>query len=243
VEIENVNWSEFAYCRLQSFNIMLRSATSGRSILEFHMMLKFAATLPALIILASSAHAVEQDFVYPKVGIFRLDWCKVAGAECGLPAADKFCQSRNFVHATNFEKAVGIGAATPTIVIGTGQQCGNATCDGFTFITCQKPDVVIPLPPPPLPLPPDGGASTGGDTHLYKKPKVGGKRLNYCETKGVGCGDDAAAAFCDSKGYDDASDYEQSPPAPPNATRYIGNGKLCKGPICYAFTSILCENQ
>ncbi len=211
------------------------------------MKLNLFVALPALILSANLAHAVEQDFVKPKVGIFRLDWCKIWGGQCGQPAADKYCQSKGFVHATNFEEAVDIGATTPTVIIDTGQQCGAPTCDGFTFITCQKPDV-IPLPPPPMPipLPPPGGGGgppPGDDTHLYKKPKVGGSRLNYCQTKGQGCGQDAADAYCDAKGYDDAADFTQSPPAPPGATRYIGNGKLCKGPICYAFTSILCENQ
>ena len=165
------------------------------------------------------------------------------GTQCGKPAADRFCQSKGFVQSNNFEEAVDIGASTPTIVMGTGQQCASSNCDGFTFVTCEKPDAGPPPPPPPPP--PAPGPSPGGDTHVFHKPKIGGARLNYCFKKGNGCdGQTAADAYCDIKGYDDAADFNQSAPLTAFVpTRYIGNGKLCKGPICYAFTSILCENQ
>ena len=185
------------------------------------------------------AHAGEQDFVKPKIGIFRLDWCKLYGGQCGKPAADKFCQTKGFTQSNNFEEAPDIGASTPTVVIGTGQQCADPSCDGFTFVTCEKPDA--PLPPPPSP--PGGGS--GGDTHVYNYPKIGGARLNYCVKKGLSCdGQTAADLYCEKKGYDDASDFEQSAPlTPAYPTRYIGNGKICKSGICFGFDSIECENQ
>jgi hypothetical protein len=199
-----------------------------------------ALPLLALALTFGAAQAAEQDFVKPKVGIFRLDWCRIWGAECGKPAADRFCQTKGFTQSNNFEEAVDIGASTPTVVIGTGQQCAAPTCDGFTFVTCEKPDA-----PPPPPAPPPGGGGSGASEKTYNKPKLGGYRVNYCETKGIGCGQDAADAFCDAKGYDDAADFEQSSPVPPGAKppRFIGNGKICKGPGCYAFNSITCERQ
>jgi hypothetical protein len=187
-----------------------------------------------------SAHAVEQDFVKPKIGIFRLDWCRVWGAQCGKPAADQYCQSKGFVQSNNFEEAIDIGAATPTVVIGTGQQCADPSCDGFTFITCEKPDAGPPPPPPPGPPP-----TPSGDTHKYKKPKIGGARLAYCFKKGKGCdGQTAADAYCEGKGWDDAADFNQSAPLTTLIpTRYIGNGKLCPGPVCFSFSDITCENN
>jgi hypothetical protein len=209
------------------------------------MRLKFMVALPALMLLAGAAQAVEQDFVKPKVGIFRLDWCKVWGGQCGQPAADKFCQTKGFVHSTNFEEAVDIGAATPTVVIDTGQQCGDPSCDGFTFITCEKPNVVLPLPLPlPLPSPPPGSGPGGDDTHTYYNPKIGGARVNICVTKGAECdGQSAADTYCSNKGWDDASDFTSTGKLPSFAkSRYIGNGKYCKGSNCKAFADITCEN-
>ena len=203
----------------------------------------FFLAFVTLFLSFTSAQAAEQDFVKPKIGIFRLDWCKVWAGQCGKPAADKFCQTKGFTQSNNFEEAVDIGASTPTVVISSGQQCADPVCDGFTFITCEKPDAA-PLPPPaPPPGPAPGGG--GADERTYFKPKIGSYRLNYCETKGSGCGQDAADAFCDARGYDEASDFVQSSPVPPGVkpSRFIGNNKLCKGPGCYAFNSITCERQ
>jgi len=200
----------------------------------------FAATgLLGLIMMFGAAQASEQTFAKPKAGPFMIDWCLQWGSLCGKPAADKFCQSKGYVQSNDFVEAVDIGAATPTIVQGTGQVCNAPTCDGFTYVTCEKPDSPPPPPPPP------GGGGSGASEKTYNKPKIGGYRVNYCETKGIGCGQDAADAFCDAKGFDDAADYVQSAPVPPGAkpSRFIGNGKICKGPGCYAFNSITCENQ
>ncbi len=184
-----------------------------------------------------AAQASEQTFAKPKAGPFQIDWCLQWAAQCGKPAADKFCQTKGFLQSNDFVQAVDIGASTPTIVQGTGQVCNAPTCDGFTYVTCEKPDA--PPPPPP------GGGGSGGIEKTYNKPKLGGFRVNYCETKGVGCGQDAADAFCDAKGYDEATDFDQSSPIPPGAkpSRFIGNGKFCKGPGCFAFNSITCEQQ
>jgi hypothetical protein len=204
--------------------------------MKFRLLLLGSAL--GVTVMFGAAQASEQTFAKPKAGPFRIDWCYLLGSQCGKPAADRFCQSKGFVQSNDFEEAVDIGASTPTIVQGTGQSCAAPGCDGFTYVTCEKPDA----PPPPPPPPPGGG---GANERTYYKPKLGGYRVNYCETKGIGCGQDAADSFCDAKGYDDASDFAQSAPVPPGAkpTRFIGNGKICKGPGCYGFNSITCENQ
>jgi hypothetical protein len=198
----------------------------------------------ALFLMVSTfgAHAEEKTFAKPKQGPYRVDWCYKWGTLCGQPAADRFCQSKGFVSATDLVEDVNIGSLTPTIVQGTGQVCNGPDCDGFTYISCQKPDLPAPPPPMPPPGPPPGGGG-GDDTQLFYKPKIGGLRLNYCTANGMGCGQDAADAYCDMKGFEDASDFTQSPPLPPGIkTRYIGNGKKCYGPVCFAFQSIECEN-
>lgn len=187
------------------------------------------------------AHANEQTFAKPKEGSLRIDWCLIWGGQCGKPAADKFCQNKGFMQSIDQVEDVDIGAAgIATIVQGTGQICNQPVCDGFTYVTCQKPD----LPPPPGPPPPGPGPGPGGDTHLYKKPKIGGARLNYCFKKGNGCdGQTAADAYCDAKGYDDAADFNQSAPLTAFVpTRYIGNGKISKEAVSFSFSDITCEN-
>jgi hypothetical protein len=200
----------------------------------------FFLAFVGLFISFASAQAVEQDFVNPKVGIFRLDWCKIWAGQCGKPAADRFCQTKGFVQSNNFEEAVDIGASTPTVVIGTGQQCADPACDGFTFITCEKPDAGPPPPPGPPP-----GPGPGGDSRTYNNPKIGGARLNVCIRKGVECDGQAAAdAYCDAKGWDSAGDFNDTGPLPPFVkSRFIGNGRTCKGSNCRAFTDITCENN
>lgn len=76
-------------------------------------------------------------FINPSIGGYRLDWCREWATDCGQPAANTFCQAKGFSQATAFTPAHDIGAATPTRVIGSGQICGEAFCDGFSSITCR----------------------------------------------------------------------------------------------------------
>ena len=191
-----------------------------------------------LILTFGAAQAAEQTFAKPKQGAYRVDWCYQWGVLCGQPAADRFCQSKSFFKSNDFEEAVDIGSLTPTVVQGTGQICNGPNCDGFTYITCVKPD----LPPPPQP--PPGPPPATDDTETFKKPKIDGMRVNFCFKKGKGCGQKAADAFCDSEDYDDAADYVQSTPmGPSKPTRYIGNNKRCTDLTCFGFKSITCENN
>lgn len=190
-------------------------------------------------IFTSVASASEQTFAKPKQGGIRIDWCYQWGVACGFPAAEQFCQSKGFQHQSDFVQDVDIGTSgIPTVVIGTGQICNAPNCDGFTYITCVKPDLPPPPPAPPAPGPSD-------DSHFYKKPKLGGARLNYCFKKGIGCdGQKAADAYCDAKGYDEATDFNQSAPLTKFVpTRYIGNGKISKEAISFSFSDITCENN
>ncbi len=202
-----------------------------------------AGSLVGLSMIHGSAQAAEQTFSKPKAGPFRIDWCLVWAGQCGKPAADKFCQSKGFVQSNDFVEDVDIGATTPTIVQATGQVCNAPTCDGFTYVTCEKPDS-LPPPPPPAPPPGSGDSGGGGDTQDFYKPKIGSLRLNTCFTKGSSCdGQKAADAFCDKRGFDDAADFQSTQIPPYKSSRYIGSGKICHGYGCSVFQTITCENQ
>jgi hypothetical protein len=75
-------------------------------------------------------------FSEPKIGGWRLDWCKFWAAQCGAPAAHAYCQAKGFSHSTGFAPASNIGSFAPTRVIGTGQVCNGPNCDGFAWIKC-----------------------------------------------------------------------------------------------------------
>ncbi len=203
-------------------------------------------SLAFAILSLSAAQAADHTFAKPKSGGMRVDWCYVWGAQCGQPAADRFCQSQSYTKSIDFVEDVDIGASgIDTVVQGTGQVCHGAFCDGFTYITCQKPDlpIIIPLPLPlPLPTP---GPTPSGDSKQYNNPKKGGFRVNVCLKKNVECDGDAAAdAYCDSKGWDQSSDFDESDPLPPFVkSKFLGNGKICKGSKCVAFDTITCENN
>ena len=81
----------------------------------------------------------------PRIGEVRLDWCREWARSCGKAAADEFCRSQGFVEARSFVKAPRL--QEPTRVIGTGQTCSNASCDGFASIACRKAESQPPSPP------------------------------------------------------------------------------------------------
>lgn len=74
----------------------------------------------------------------PRVGNWRLDWCRVWGRECGRDAADEWCQDDGAWKAVRVRKAANIGAATSMRVISSGQVCNCTFCDGFENVTCQR---------------------------------------------------------------------------------------------------------
>jgi len=81
---------------------------------------------------------VNASFALPKFKGKRLDWCKSWATNCGEPAAEAWCRSKNFDVATKFTIDEGIGASSPTILIGTGQVCDKDFCDGFKVIECRR---------------------------------------------------------------------------------------------------------
>lgn len=89
-----------------------------------------------------TTHA-QQRFEQPGVDGVRIDWCLAWGADCGKPAADRFCRDRGLPGATKFEIARAVG---PTRVLGSGQACTDRRCDGFAFIECAPRQVPLVRP-------------------------------------------------------------------------------------------------
>lgn len=190
----------------------------------------------ALCFSANLVHATSKTFVSPKVGGNRLDWCLNWGTSCGEPAATAWCKSVGYDHSTDSEEAVDIGASTPTRLLATGAVCDQAYCDGFTFITCAT--ALIPLPPPPLPPPPLPPAAMA---EKFFKPKYNGIRLDWCYQGHNGCGKQAADAWCDDQGFDEASTFHIAAGIGPlKPTIQIGTGETKLKPIADAFQSITC---
>jgi hypothetical protein len=77
----------------------------------------------------------------------------------------------------------------------------------------------------------------------FNNPMQGPNRLDYCYNWGVGCGQQAATAWCQAHGYaggavafQEAHDIGASQP-----TRLIGTGAVCDQNFCDGFASITCK--
>ena len=184
-----------------------------------------ASIILSTVAFTGSALAENQTFNNPKVGAQRLDLCLNWGSGCGKPAADAWCASKGYVNSSAHDVAHDIGASTPTRLITTGAVCDQDYCDGFETVTCFKPS--------PAPV----------AQKVYVKPKFQGTRLDLCVDWGQGCGAPAAKKFCESKGWNIASNfviaYDIGAYAP---TRLIGTGAVCDQDFCDGFKTITCKN-
>lgn len=85
---------------------------------------------------SEATKAKTAHFDNPTYKGYRLDICRVWGAECGKEAADAFCRTKGYAHAESWEIDHDIGHISPTIIISSGQICNQNFCDGFKFIKC-----------------------------------------------------------------------------------------------------------
>lgn len=76
-------------------------------------------------------------FNYPRFNGVLLDWCKNFGNNCGAPAAQWYCNYRNFTTLVSY-KQYHITSGE-TIVPTSGAVCNPAYhgCDSFLYISCQ----------------------------------------------------------------------------------------------------------
>jgi len=89
---------------------------------------------------SATAGAAEIYIGLPEAGGNRIDICYQWGMQCNGEAADMWCKSQSYDRALEWEVDSDIGAAHPTLVIGTGQVCAEPHCDGYFSITCARED-------------------------------------------------------------------------------------------------------
>ncbi len=68
----------------------------------------------------------------------RVDWCRVAGADCGKPAADAFCASTERGARPNAVRFYAQAGLARTRMIGSQEICNSGNCTGFGLIVCSK---------------------------------------------------------------------------------------------------------
>jgi len=78
-----------------------------------------------------------------------------------------------------------------------------------------------------------------GQGWKFNSPSIDGLPLDWCHTWASNCGQGAATAFCQSKGYRSAIDFK-GPNLAPNRTKIIGSGQICEGNFCGTFDYIIC---
>jgi hypothetical protein len=153
----------------------------------------------------------QQTFARPTINGIRVDWCRVWGAECGQPAADEFCRRNGFHRATGFSMLEDV---PPTVVITSGQRCDAPQCDALNNVTCIR------------------------EARRFQRPTVQGVRVDWCLVWGNECGKPAADAFCRSRGFARATNFEKIEDVPP--TIVIGSNQRCNDAFCDAIGNVTC---
>ncbi|MCU0988416.1 MAG: hypothetical protein MUE63_02220 [Xanthomonadales bacterium] len=84
--------------------------------------------------------AAETYIGIPAVGEHRVDICYEWGMQCAGEAAQAWCKAQGYDRAIEWEIDHDIGAMHPTLVLGTGQVCDQAHCDGYSSVVCALED-------------------------------------------------------------------------------------------------------
>ena len=198
----------------------------------------FAAVAVFLLPVAACADNVKFD--NPLVDGYGLDHCREWRENCGMPAAQAFCQSKGYAGAADFQVVSG---NQKTRVINGGQVCDGADCSRITQIICQTEEVATAVD---IQATPAAQAETSVEplerpkTKTYHDPQVGDRGLDYCREAGRHCGLPAAHAFCQSKGYEEAVDFTVHK-GNRQKTRTIHGGKACDASVCDRITKVTCR--
>ncbi len=83
------------------------------------------------------------------------------------------------------------------------------------------------------------------ETRTFHNPMQGSNRLDWCYNWGVGCGKQAADAWCKAQGYADGATLfsEAQNIGAQHPTRLIGTGAVCDQGYCDGFTAITCSRH
>jgi hypothetical protein len=101
--------------------------------------MRFALTIAALVLAASSAQAERRIFIIANNNGdgYGVDRCLANGAPCGAAAAAAYCKSKDFQQAVLFQK-VDKDEITGGIPAITSQTCRGGTCDQYVAIVCSR---------------------------------------------------------------------------------------------------------
>jgi hypothetical protein len=93
-------------------------------------------------------------------------------------------------------------------------------------------------PPQPAPAP---SRPAGPQEETFRFPVHQVYRLNYCLADGQGCGEPAANAWCEARGFARALRWTQEDNIGAlYPTVFIGNGSICDKFLCDGFEEITC---
>ncbi|HEX7790910.1 MAG TPA: hypothetical protein VF467_10350 [Afipia sp.] len=99
--------------------------------------MRFVSALSACVflILTIAAHADTRVFIIAnQPDGYGIDDCLAKGARCGMPAAQAYCQSREFAQASSFRR-INPDEVTGAVPASTG---GPSSDGEYVAITCQR---------------------------------------------------------------------------------------------------------
>lgn len=181
---------------------------------------KILSVLGVFIICQPLVGSADNTFNYsnPKYKGYALDWCRVFENDCGKGAADAYCQAKGHLKAASWLKRNHPGVKTMTI--GQNSICNPQyhQCDTFSSIQCVKKEVT------------------------FIKPMYKGYRLDWCRVFENDCGQGAAKAFCQSKGYNTLVSYAKANNLSVK-TMTIGQNSICDPQYhhCDSFNWVKCK--
>ncbi len=86
-------------------------------------------------------------------------------------------------------------------------------------------------------------APASAETTSFGNPMHGPNRLDWCLNWGVGCGAEAAKAWCVSKGFAMATDFAiANDIGASSPTRVMATGAVCDQGFCDGFAHITCKH-
>ncbi|HGZ70565.1 MAG TPA: hypothetical protein ENK74_04125 [Nitratifractor sp.] len=174
--------------------------------------------LPGLNNLGGMKLANSVKYNHPKYKGYNLDWCYIFEHDCGKKVANKYCQTKGHIKATNWVKWNNPGVKTMTI--GQNSICDPQyhRCDSFKSISCAV------------------------TSKTFTKPKFHGYALDWCKTFAHSCGKSAADSYCKLKGYKKAISFSKWNKLS-TQTMTIGETSICDPRFhrCDSFKYIKCS--
>ncbi len=165
-----------------------------------------------------------RSFWYPTYHGQRLDYCSVDRNTCGEKIATRYCQLMGYEKAVQQVIAHNVGL---THNLDKKMRCQGWTCNGFKLIKCAKKIVHRPA------------ANYYYRQRAFAFPRYDHYRIAWCYENQDGCGQRAATSFCRRMGYLKSSEFKQQLHV--DATRALGDQRLCFGSQCAGFSRIVCS--